>query len=118
VTSRLWMGKLQTFFHSEDVHVMTIWQKRIGPDFRQFYAREGRILNLFKNFSEKSLKGDLLNDTTDNPPLFSLVNTLKQWRPGFTARDGVHLFTFLTMYIVTFFIGILRKFACSVLRHF
>ncbi len=118
MTSRLWMGKWQTFFHSEDVDVMTIWQKRIGPDFRQFYAREGRILNLFENFSEKSLKVDLMNDTTDNPPLFSLVNTLKQWIPRFTARDRVHLFTSLTMYMATFFIGILRKFACSFLRHF
>ncbi len=66
------MGKWQTFFHSEDVNVMTIWQKHIGPDFRQFYAREGRILNLFENFSEKSLKEDLRK----------------------TARDGVHFFTF------------------------
>ncbi len=30
--------------------------------------------NLFKNFSENSLKGDLQNDTNDNPTLFSLVN--------------------------------------------
>jgi hypothetical protein len=30
---------------------------------------------LFENFSENSLKGDLSNNTTLNPPLFSLVNT-------------------------------------------
>jgi hypothetical protein len=32
---------------------------------------------LFENLSEISLKGDLSNDTTSNPPLFSLVNTFK-----------------------------------------
>ncbi len=31
--------------------------------------------NLFENFHENSLKRDLSNDTTVNPPLFSLVNT-------------------------------------------
>ncbi len=33
--------------------------------------------DLFENFSENSLKGDLSNNTTLNPPLFSLVNTIK-----------------------------------------
>jgi hypothetical protein len=33
--------------------------------------------NMFENFSENGLKEDLSNDTTDNPPLFSLVNTFK-----------------------------------------
>ena len=28
-----------------------------------------------ENFSENNLKGDLSNDITHNPPLFSLVNT-------------------------------------------
>jgi hypothetical protein len=32
---------------------------------------------LYENHSENSLKGDLSNDTTVNPPLFSLVNTFK-----------------------------------------
>jgi hypothetical protein len=32
---------------------------------------------LFENHSENSLKPDLSNDTTANPPLFSLVNTFK-----------------------------------------
>jgi len=32
---------------------------------------------IFENFSENSLKGDLSKDTTDNLPLFSLVNTFK-----------------------------------------
>jgi hypothetical protein len=34
---------------------------------------------LFENLSEISLKGDLSNATTFNPPLFSLVNTFKFW---------------------------------------
>jgi hypothetical protein len=33
---------------------------------------------LYKNHSENSLTGDLSNDTTVNPPLFSLVNTFKR----------------------------------------
>jgi hypothetical protein len=32
----------------------------------------------FENFSVNSLKRDLLNDTTFNQPLFSLVNTYKK----------------------------------------
>jgi hypothetical protein len=32
-------------------------------------------MDLYENHSENSLKGDLSNDTTVNPPLFSLVNT-------------------------------------------
>jgi hypothetical protein len=32
---------------------------------------------LFENFRENSLKRDLSNGTTANPPLFSLVNTFK-----------------------------------------
>ncbi len=32
---------------------------------------------MFENFRENSLKRGLSNDTTDNPPLFSLVNTFK-----------------------------------------
>jgi hypothetical protein len=34
-------------------------------------------MDLYENRSEKSLKGDQSNDTTDNPPFFSLVNTFK-----------------------------------------
>jgi hypothetical protein len=33
--------------------------------------------DLFENLSVNSLKGDLSNATTVNPPLFSLVNTFK-----------------------------------------
>ncbi len=37
----------------------------------------GAYTDLFENLSEISLKGDLSNATTVNPPLFSLVNTFK-----------------------------------------
>jgi hypothetical protein len=46
----------------------------------QFYAfhRMGPALSdLYENLSVNSLKGDLMNATTFNPPLFSLVNTFK-----------------------------------------
>jgi hypothetical protein len=44
----------------------------------QFYAshRMQPAPIFFENFRENSLKRDLSNDTTANPPLFSLVNTL------------------------------------------
>ncbi len=38
-------------------------------------SQDGACTDLFENFSENSLKGDLPNDTTLTPPLFSLVNT-------------------------------------------
>jgi hypothetical protein len=46
----------------------------------QFYVsyRMGPCTNLCDHFREISLKRDLSNDTTVNPPLFSLVNTFKQ----------------------------------------
>ncbi len=44
------------------------------------FSWEGRETDLFENYSENSLKGDLSNDTTVNPPLFSLVNTFKRLR--------------------------------------
>jgi hypothetical protein len=43
-------------------------------------SQDGACTNLFENFSENNLKGDLSNDTTNNPPLFSLVNTFKMVR--------------------------------------
>ena len=44
--------------------------------------QDGACTALFENLSEISLKGDLLNATTFNPPLFSLVNTFKSWFLG------------------------------------
>ncbi len=38
-------------------------------------SQDGACIELFENHSENSLKEDLLNVTTFNPPLFSLVNT-------------------------------------------
>ncbi len=39
--------------------------------------QDGACMDLYENHSENSLKGDLSNDATVNPPLFSLVNTFK-----------------------------------------
>jgi hypothetical protein len=41
-------------------------------------SQEGACTNLCEIFREISLKRDLSNDTTVNPPLFSLVNTFKE----------------------------------------
>ncbi len=40
-------------------------------------SQDGASIDLFENLSVNSLKGDLSNDTTFKPPLFSLVNTFK-----------------------------------------
>ncbi len=40
-------------------------------------SQDGACTDSFENFRENSLKGDLSNDITVNPPLFSLVNTFK-----------------------------------------
>ena len=40
-------------------------------------SQDGACIDLFENHSENSLKEDLSNITTFNPPLFSLVNTFK-----------------------------------------
>ncbi len=40
-------------------------------------SQDGVCTDLDKNLSEISLKGDLSNANTFNPPLFSLVNTFK-----------------------------------------
>ncbi len=46
-------------------------------------SQDGACTDLFENFREKSLKQDLSNGTTANPPLFSLVNTFNNdnWKP-------------------------------------
>jgi hypothetical protein len=40
-------------------------------------SQDGACTDSFENLRENSLKGDLSNDITINPPLFSLVNTFK-----------------------------------------
>jgi hypothetical protein len=40
-------------------------------------SQDGACTDSFENFRENSLKGDLSNDITLNPPFFSLVNTFK-----------------------------------------
>jgi hypothetical protein len=41
-------------------------------------SQDGACTDLFENLSVNSLKGDLSNATTFNPPLFSLVKTFKK----------------------------------------
>ncbi len=52
-------------------------------------SQDGACTDFFENFSENSLKGDLSNDTTVTPPLFSLVNTfkVKKYRRNSNCRD-------------------------------
>jgi hypothetical protein len=38
-------------------------------------SQDGACTDVFENLNVNSLKGDLSNATTFNPPLFSLVNT-------------------------------------------
>jgi hypothetical protein len=44
--------------------------------------------NLFENFHENSLKRDLSNATTVNPPLFSLVITVIKKKIKFSSYIG------------------------------
>jgi hypothetical protein len=46
---------------------------------------------LFENFSVNSLKGDLSNDITDNPPLFSLVSTFKGSKKSFPVEKPLEI---------------------------
>ncbi len=56
-------------------------------------SQDGAFVDLYENHSENSLKGDLSNDTTVSPPLFSLVNTFKiYFCEGWVGVDvGSHL---------------------------
>jgi hypothetical protein len=61
-----------------------IWkQLLIANDANRFrgtvlgLSQDGACTDSFENFRENSLKGDLSNDITFNPPLFLLVNTFK-----------------------------------------
>jgi hypothetical protein len=40
-------------------------------------SQDGACTDSLENFCENSLKGDLSNDITLNPPVFSLVGTFK-----------------------------------------
>jgi hypothetical protein len=64
-------------------------------------SQDGGSTDLFENLSVNILKGDLSNDTTFEPPLFSLVNTFKSkqifqnvaesacWEPSGRKEDFV-----------------------------
>ncbi len=42
-------------------------------------SQDGACTDLFENLSVNSLKGDLSNDATFKPPLFSLISTFNTW---------------------------------------
>ncbi len=52
-------------------------------------SQDGACTNLLENLGENNLKGDLSNDTTDNPSLFSLVNTFNLERVVVKIREAV-----------------------------
>ncbi len=52
-------------------------------------SHDGTCPDSFENFREISLKGDLSNDITLNPPLFSLVNTFKEIQQGSGAKSSM-----------------------------
>jgi hypothetical protein len=56
----------------------TMWHANF-PDFPAVLglSQDGACTNLFENFRQHSLKRGLSNDTTVNPPLFSLVNKVE-----------------------------------------
>jgi hypothetical protein len=55
--------------------------------------QDGACTDFFENLSENSLKGDLSNATTFNPPLFSLLDIFKaitgQWSKGLDQGAGI-----------------------------
>ncbi len=51
-------------------------------------SHDGSCTYSFENFCEISLQGDLSNDITLNPPLFSLVNTFKVKKNIFAEGCG------------------------------
>jgi hypothetical protein len=52
---------------------------------------DGACTDLFENLNENSIKGDLSNDNTINPPLFSLVSTFKKNRKKSLEKYPVSL---------------------------
>ncbi len=56
-------------------------------------SQDGAFIDLYKNHSENSLTGDLSDDTTVNPPLFSLVNSFKDVRKIINAENALRILT-------------------------
>jgi hypothetical protein len=82
-----WHASFPDFFHKPPTLTLyrywkTIidfkWQKQGSrSSFRPLTGCGLQCTNCFENFREISLKRDLSNDTTANPPLFSWVNPFK-----------------------------------------
>ncbi len=98
-----WLASFPYFFiHLR--HYSVIWKQLLFANYRNRVhwvvlglSQDGACTDLFENFSENSLKGDLSNDTTLNQPLFSLVNTFKdrplKWPCESTGPIFCSLFT-------------------------
>jgi hypothetical protein len=77
-----WHASFTDFFHKAPT---AIWKQLLfaNDTTRVLVAvlglsQDGACTDFFENFRENSLKGDLSNDITLNPPLFSLVDTFKK----------------------------------------
>ncbi len=73
----VWCKKCVAALHYADIEKQLLLansRKRVRGAVLDL-SQDGACTNLFENFREISLKQDLSNDTTVNPPLFSLVNT-------------------------------------------
>jgi hypothetical protein len=75
--------KFPRFFHQSPI-LYRYWEQLLLSNDRNRFrwvvlglSQDGAGTNLFENFRENSLKRGLSNDTTVNPPRFSLVNTFK-----------------------------------------
>jgi hypothetical protein len=53
--------------------------------------QDGACTDFFENLIENSLKGDLSNATTFNPPLFSLVDTFNDDLSNEPTFSQIHL---------------------------
>ncbi len=78
-------------------------------------SQDGACTDLFENFSDNSLKGDLSNNTTFNPPLFSLVNTFKSFWIYFYFLWVMQAFLLFTLLISESFNFTFRLYAESIL---
>jgi hypothetical protein len=61
--------------------------------------QDGACTDFFENLSEYSLKGDLSNVTTFNPPHFSLVDTFNVERNGYLSRK-MYMYNLYILHIV------------------
>jgi hypothetical protein len=83
--------KIVTTLDSDAVFANNYHIQIIEIGFAEYFLASHRMgvdSNLFENLSGNSLKRDLSNNTTFNPPLFSLVSTFKVTHHNAHVRDG------------------------------